>query len=92
MIIELARQHADGDVVVVCRSEDQVGEFSSGVRSNVFVPATPVDGVGLSRTTDIFVGMGGTMTIESALLGLRTVSAYWGPTGVLPVGFLPVVV
>ena len=88
MIIEPARQHADRDVVVLCRYEDQVKEFSAGLPSNVIVPATPVDGVGMLRTTDIFVGMGGTMTIGSDLLGVPTAAIYLGPAEVLTMTFL----
>ncbi len=37
-----------------------------------------VDGAELLRGSDVFVGMGGTMTTEAALLGVPAVSAFQG--------------
>ena len=42
------------------------------------VPERVVDGAGLIRRSDVFIGMGGTMTTEAALIGVPTISAYQG--------------
>lgn len=76
MVRELARRQPECDLVVLCRYRDQVKEFSEGLPNNVITPRRPVDGVALLRSTNVFMGMGGTMTAEAALLGVPTVSAF----------------
>lgn len=88
LVNSLAQEHPDCNIIALCRYKEQVEEFSQGLPANVYVPAEPVDGVGLLRSTDVFVGLGGTMTAEAALLGVPTVSAFMGGSKVLVLGFL----
>ncbi|MBI4257459.1 MAG: DUF354 domain-containing protein, partial [Thaumarchaeota archaeon] len=88
LVNRLAEQHPDYNVVVLCRYKEQVEEFAQDLPRNVYVPTEPVDGVSLLRSTDVFVGLGGTMTAEAALLGVPTVSAFMGTSKVLVLSYL----
>lgn len=64
------------NIVVLCRYEDQLREVSDRYGSRFIVPQGAVDGLNLLERTDVFIGMGGTMTAEAVLLGVPTISAY----------------
>ena len=49
-------------------------KFSKSAQSKVQIVSKVVDGKKLLRNCDVFVGSGGTMTAESALLGVPTIS------------------
>jgi len=61
-------------IIILCRYPDQITEMSKRFRNKAIVLRQVVDGVKLLRNIDIFVGAGGTMTAESALLGKPTIS------------------
>ena len=61
-------------IVILCRYPDQIAEMSKRFRNKAIVLRQVVDGVKLLNNIDIFVGAGGTMTAESALLGKPTIS------------------
>ena len=69
------------DIVVLCRYEEQLKKFKEKFSSDsrVIIPDKVVDSVELLRKALAFVGMGGTMTWESCLLGVPTVSLWKGP-------------
>jgi uncharacterized protein len=62
------------NIVVLCRYEDQIAEVESYYGNKVKVLKDVVDGTALVKSTQIFVGAGGTMTTEAALLGKPTIS------------------
>ncbi len=66
------------NVVVLCRYEDQLGAIRERFGGSFIVPDKVVDGYSLLLRSDLFVGMGGTMTTESALVGVPTISAFQG--------------
>lgn len=66
------------NVVVLCRYEDQLRAIRERFGESFIVPDKVVDGYSLLLRSDVFVGMGGTMTTESALVGVPTVSAFQG--------------
>ncbi|MCS4539836.1 MAG: DUF354 domain-containing protein [Thaumarchaeota archaeon] len=66
------------NVVVLCRYEDQLRTIRERFGGSFIVPDKVVDGYSLLLRADAFVGMGGTMTTESALAGVPTVSAFQG--------------
>ncbi len=66
------------NLVALCRYEYQVDEIRGKFGSRYIVPDDIVDGRGLLSVTDLFVGMGGTMNAEAALLGVPTISAFQG--------------
>ena len=62
------------NIVVLCRYEDQIAEVQSRYSDKVRVLTDVVDGISLIKSTQLFVGAGGTMTAEAALLGKPTIS------------------
>jgi uncharacterized protein len=62
------------NIVVLCRYEDQIAEIESRYGNKVQVLRDVVDGITLIKSTQLFVGAGGTMTAEAALLGKPTIS------------------
>ncbi|MCS7116091.1 MAG: DUF354 domain-containing protein [Nitrososphaerota archaeon] len=70
----------DCNIVALCRYSDQIEELDAHYGSKLIIPKDGFDGVSILSHTDVFVGMGGTMNAESALLGIPTISAYPGIT------------
>jgi predicted glycosyltransferase len=58
----------------LCRYEDQRKEISARYLDKANVISNVIDGVALISQSDIFIGAGGTMTTEAALLGKPTIS------------------
>jgi predicted glycosyltransferase len=59
---------------VLCRYPDQIDEIESRNGSKVKVFRDVVEGTNLLRNVTLFIGAGGTMTAEAALLGKPTIS------------------
>ncbi len=68
----------DCNVVLLSRYENQLEHMTKLYADRCIVPQEAVDGVTLLGRTDLFVGMGGTMTTEAALMGVPTISAFQG--------------
>jgi hypothetical protein len=66
--------HDTTNILVLCRYQDQIRQFSEKYGDKIKVLESVVDGLELISLVDIFVGGGGTMTAESALLGKPTIS------------------
>ena len=66
--------HDTMNILVLCRYQDQIRQFSEKYGDKIKVLESVVDGLELISAVDIFVGGGGTMTAESALLGKPTIS------------------
>jgi predicted glycosyltransferase len=62
------------DIVVLCRYQDQIAKIEARYGNRVQVVKGVVDGIALIKTVHLFVGAGGTMTAEAALLGKPTIS------------------
>jgi predicted glycosyltransferase len=62
------------NIVVLCRYQDQIVEVEARYGSRVRVLKDVVDGTALVRSAHLFIGAGGTMTAEAALLGKPTIS------------------
>lgn len=62
------------DIVVLCRYQDQIAEIEARYGSRVQVMKDVVDGTALVKSCQLFVGAGGTMTAEAALLGKPAIS------------------
>ena len=75
---ELVEQAAQSDVrvVVLPRTRDQDKPFR-GMKC-VIVPESPVNGVSLLSRADFFVGAGGTMSREAAILGTPAYTVFSG--------------
>ncbi len=63
-------------IVALPRYSEQVSIIKAALGDRVIVPDKAVDGPSLLYHTAAFVGAGGTMTAESALLGTPTISCY----------------
>lgn len=68
----------DANLVALCRYDHQVEEVRIKFGSRLIVPDDVVSGHDLLAATDLFVGMGGTMNAEAALMGVPTISAFQG--------------
>ncbi len=64
------------DIFILPRYEDQVKKIKQEYKNkeSIFVMDDVIDGLTLIKYSDGFVGYGGTMTMESALLGKPTIS------------------
>ena len=68
----------DVNLVALCRYGFQVEEIRGKFGSKCTVPDEVVSGHSLLSATDLFVGMGGTMNAEAALMGVPAISAFQG--------------
>lgn len=68
----------DTNLVALCRYGDQLEDVERKFGSTCIVPTEVVDGRRLLESTDLFIGMGGTMSTEAALMGVPTISAFQG--------------
>ncbi len=64
------------EVVVLPRYEKQAEMLRRELSDLATVPAKVVDAIGLLSRTSAFVGAGGTMSAEAALMGVPTISCY----------------
>ncbi len=78
LLASLIDAFPDSNLVALCRYDFQVDEIKGKFGSRCIVPDEVVSGHDLLAATDIFVGMGGTMNAEAALMGVPTVSAFQG--------------
>ena len=65
-------------IVILPRYETQGERFGKRFGSRVTVPTHVVDAISLMRVSSVFLGGGGTMTAEAALLGVPVISYYPG--------------
>lgn len=65
-------------IVVLPRYDGQVERFRRRFGDRIIVSEHITDAISLMRSSTIFVGGGGTMTAEAALLGLQVISCYPG--------------
>jgi uncharacterized protein len=78
LLASLIDAFPDSNLVALCRYDFQVEEVKSKFGSKCLVPSEVVSGHDLLAATDLFVGMGGTMNAEAALMGVPTISAFQG--------------
>jgi len=78
VLASLLESFPDTNLVALCRYDFQVKEIKEKFGSRCFVPDEVVSGHDLLSQTDLFVGMGGTMSAEAALMGVPTISAFQG--------------
>ena len=78
VLSSLLEAFPDANHVALCRYDYQVEEVRTKFGSRWTVPDEIVSGHSLLASTDLFVGMGGTMSAEAALMGVPTISAFQG--------------
>jgi len=74
IIKEIIKNFNDEEIVVMGRYSSQVRQLAQTFGKKIRVLSKVVDSKILLENTDVFVGSGGTMTAESALLGIPTIS------------------
>jgi predicted glycosyltransferase len=75
-ILDLAG--AEIQLVILPRYDNQAERFRKLFGNRVIVPEHIIDAVALLQVSSVFVGGGGTMTAEAALLGVPVISYYPG--------------
>jgi hypothetical protein len=74
IIKEIIKNFNDEEIVVMGRYTSQVRQLTQTFGKKIRALSKVVDSKILLENTDVFVGSGGTMTAESALLGIPTIS------------------
>ena len=72
----IAKDFRGYNLVALCRYDQQLKDIRAKFGESFIVPENVIDGTALLRATDLFVGLGGTMTAEAALMGVPTISAF----------------
>jgi predicted glycosyltransferase len=78
LLSKIAKQFSGSNLVALCRYENQLQHVKEIFGSSFIVPDGVVDGRSLLSRSDVFIGMGGTMTTEAALMGVPAISAFQG--------------
>ena len=74
IIKKIVNDHGDENIVVLGRYANQIKSLRKIMGKKVEIIEMSFDGKHLLNNTDIFIGSGGTMTSESALMGIPTIS------------------
>lgn len=74
IVREIVKKFDDHNVMILPRYASQIAMLRRALGNKAKILDKVVDSKILLRDTDIFVGSGGTMTAESALLGIPTIS------------------
>jgi len=78
LIEEILEDRQDLQIVAVPRYEEQIKALRRVFKDRIVICESIVDGPSLLYYTSIFIGAGGTMSAEAALLGVPVVSCYPG--------------
>ena len=74
IIKQIVKDYGKENIVILCRYTKQIQNLQKIFDKKVKMVRMSFDGKHLLNNTDIFIGSGGTMTAESALLGIPTIS------------------
>ena len=74
IVREIVRKFDNHNVMILPRYNDQIATLKRVLGNKAKILDKVMDSKTLLQETDIFVGSGGTMTAESALLGIPTIS------------------
>ena len=74
IIKKIVEKFPNEEKIVLSRYENQSKELKKFFGSSISLFSKPINGQEFLRKTDCFVGSGGTMTAESGLLGIPTIS------------------
>jgi predicted glycosyltransferase len=74
IIKNLIKDFENENIVILARYPNQIKNLQNKFGKKVKVVKMSFDGKHLLNNTDVFIGSGGTMTAESALLGIPTIS------------------
>ena len=74
IIKKIANDYKDENIIVLGRYTQQIINLQKIMGKKITVIKMSFDGKYLLNDTDVFIGSGGTMTAESALMGIPTIS------------------
>ena len=74
IIKEIIKDFSNEEIVVMARYTSQVRDLKRDFGKKIRVLSKVIDSKALLKNTDVFIGSGGTMTAEFALLGVPTIS------------------
>ena len=74
IIKNIIKNHSEQNIVILGRYTQQIKKMQKIVGNKARVVKMSFDGKVLLNNTDVFIGSGGTMTAESALMGIPTIS------------------
>ena len=74
IIKKIVEKFPDEQKIVLSRYKEQTNEIKKIFGTNISLLSKPVNGRELLTNIDCFIGSGGTMTAESGLLGIPTIS------------------
>ena len=74
IIQKIANDYKDENIIVLGRYTQQIINLQKIMGKKIKVIKMSFDGKYLLNNTDVFIGSGGTMTAESALMGIPTIS------------------
>ena len=74
IIHEVSKEYKSCNIIVLARYISQKNRLEKKFGDKVIIMDKVVDGKSLLNITDLFIGSGGTMTAESALMGIPTIS------------------
>ena len=74
IIKKIISEYGDENIVILGRYTKQIENLQKIVDKKAKVVKMSFDGKHLLNNTDVFIGSGGTMTAESALMGIPTIS------------------
>lgn len=74
IIKKIGKEYENENIVVLGRYTKQIENLQKIISKKIKIVKMTYDGKHLLKNTDIFIGSGGTMTAESALMGIPTIS------------------
>jgi uncharacterized protein len=74
IIYKFSQEREKYNVIVLARYKPQIENLRKKFGNKVMIMNKVVDGKSLLSVTDLFIGSGGTMTAEAALMGIPTIS------------------
>ena len=74
IIQKIGNDYKNENIVVLGRYEKQIKNLQKVIDNKIKIVKMSFDGKILLNETDVFIGSGGTMTAESALMGIPTIS------------------
>ena len=74
IIEKIQNEYGDQNIVILGRYTEQIKNLQKLTGKKMKIVKMSFDGKHLLNNTDIFIGSGGTMTAESALIGIPTIS------------------
>lgn len=74
IIKKILREHSEENIIILGRYTKQIQNLQKIIGNKAKIIKMSYDGKYLLNNTDIFIGSGGTMTAESALMGIPTIS------------------